>query len=307
MKGLLKLAAASFFSMAALAACQNTGSDSGGSFTRGSTQVVIDESFKPIVEDQLQVFEAQYPTAKIEPVYKSENELLKLFLSDSIRVAVISRTLKPEESKFYENKKINIRVKRFAIDAIALVAHKSVTDSTITVAEVIDVLQGKPGRFKTLVFDNPNSSTVSYLKQLAGVEELPAKGVYGMKSNPEVIRYVHDHPGTVGVVGVNWMKQPDPDLVPFVNNLRTLGVKNLPGKPGSDNFYKPTQSNIALKLYPFTRNLYILNGQGGPGLGSGFAAFLYGEQGQRIVLKSGLLPDSLPPREVRIKSTLNLK
>lgn len=306
MRGILKSIGALFCGMAVMA-CQNTEPRSGGSFTEGVTRIVIDESFKPIVEDQLQVFEAQYPTAKIEPVYRSETELLNLFLADSIRVAVISRTLKPEETKFYENKKINIRVRRFAIDAIALITHKSVTDSTITVEEVISVLRGKPGKFKALVFDNPNSSTASYLKQLAGMKELPATGVYGMKSNPEVIRYVHDHPGTVGVVGVNWMKQPDPELVPFVNNLRTLGVKNLPGKPGSDDFYKPTQSNIALKVYPFTRNLYIMNGQGGPGLGSGFAAFLYGEQGQRIVLKSGLLPDSLPPREVRIKSKLNLK
>lgn len=285
----------------AIAACQNKASDASRSFTTGSTKVVIDESFKPIVEDQLAVFESQYPTAIIQPVYRPENELLKLFLSDSIRIAILSRNLKPEETKFYENKKINIRVRRFAIDAIALITHRSSTDSTATVADIISVLQGKPGKLKTLVFDNPNSSTVSYLKELANVKELPASGVYGLKSNPEVIKYVHDNPGTIGVVGVNWMKQPDTEIVPLVNNLRTLGVKNLPGKPGSDNFYKPTQSNIALKVYPLTRNLYIMNAQGGPGLGSGFAAFLYGEQGQRIVLKSGLLPDSLPPREVRIR------
>jgi phosphate transport system substrate-binding protein len=301
MNGSFKIIGTFIFSTMVLAGCQNRASDSGRSFTTGTTRIVVDESFKPIVEDQLQVFEAQYPTAKIEPVYKSENELLKLFLSDSIRIAVVSRQLRPEESKFYENKQINIRVRRFAVDAVALITHKSVTDSTVTVQDVIDVLHGKPGKLKALVFDNPNSSTVNYFKQLANVQELPSTGVYGMKSNPEVIRYVHDHPGTVGVIGVNWIKQPDPELVPLVNNLRTLAVKNLPGKPGSDNFYKPTQSNIALKLYPFMRNLYIMNGQGGPGLGSGFAAFLYGEQGQRIVLKSGLLPDSLPPREVRIK------
>lgn len=295
-------AASALIAVAILAgACQNQASDKSRSFTTGKTRVVIDESFKPIVEDQLAVFESQYPTAQIQPVYKPENELLNLFLTDSIRIAILSRNLKPEESKFYENKKINIRVKRFAVDAIALITHKSAKDSTASVEDIIKVLQGKPGKIKTLVFDNPNSSTVSYLKELAQVKLLPSSGVYGLKSNPEVIRYVHDHPGTIGVVGVNWMKQPDPELVPFVNNLRTLGVRNLPGKLGSDKFYKPTQSNIALKVYPLTRNLYIMNAQGGPGLGSGFAAFLYGEQGQRIVLKSGLLPDSIPSREVRIR------
>ncbi|HEY1023667.1 MAG TPA: substrate-binding domain-containing protein [Sphingobacteriaceae bacterium] len=269
-------------------------------YTTGSTKVLVDETFKPILEDQLAVFDSEYPAADIDALYKSENELLKDFLTGDIRVAVLSRLLNDEEKNFYENKKINIRVRRFAVDGIALITHKSAEDSTATVEDIINVLRGNPGKIRSLVFDNPNSSTVRYLKEVAGVKELPSQGVYALKSNPEVIRYVNDHPGTIGVTGINWIRQPEEGLEQIIPNLKVLGVRNLPGKPGSDDFYKPTQSNIALKRYPLTRNLYIMNAQGGPGLGSGLAAFLYGERGQRIVLKSGLLPDSIPPREIRI-------
>jgi len=282
-------------------ACGNKPEPNAQTFTTGTIKILVDESFAPIVEDQVYVFENTYTKAKVEALYKPETEVLNLFLSDSIRIAVLSRTLKPEEADFYESKKIKIRVNRFAIDGIALITHRSDADSTASVQDIIDVLDGKSGKIKSLVFDNANSSTVRYLKELAGVKSLPSTGVYALQSNPEVIRYVHEHPGTIGVVGVNWLKHADTDLKKVIKDLKVIAVKNIPGKPGSDKFYKPTQSNIALGLYPLMRDLYIINCQGGSGLGSGFASFLAGDIGQRIVLKSGLVPDSIPPREIIIR------
>lgn len=281
--------------------CGNTPQGEQQSYTSGTLSIVVDESFAPIVEDEVYVFENTYTKANVNALYKPETQVLNLFLSDSIRVAILSRMLKPEEARFYENKKIKIRVNRFAIDGIALITNISNADSTARVEDILSVLHGKPGKISSLVFDNANSSTVRYLKELAGVKELPSSGVYAMKSNPEVIRYVHEHPGTIGVVGVNWLKHPDSVLNKVVKDLKVIAIKNQPGKPGSDKFYKPTQSNIALGLYPLTRDLYIINCQGSSGLGSGFASFLAGDVGQRIVLKSGLVPDSIPPREIIIR------
>jgi phosphate transport system substrate-binding protein len=283
-----------------LLSCQNNKS-SEQKYTSGVTKIVADETFAPIIDAEVYVFENAYPNAKIDVVYKPENELMNYFLSDSTRIAIISRTLSKEEAKVYENKKIKIRVNRFAIDGIALITHKSAKDTLVTVEELLDVFKGKPTTIEGLVFDNPNSSTVRYLMNLSGIKLLPKKGVYALKSNPEVIKYVHNNPGTIGVIGVNWLEQPSEDLEPYIANLKVLGVKNSTGKSGSDKYYKPNQSNLALGVYPLTRNLYIYNCQGGPGLGSGFASFLAGERGQRIVLKSGLLPDSIPPREILIK------
>lgn len=267
----------------------------------GSAEIVVDESFRPIVEDQLYVFNSTYLQANIKLIFKPEVELLNLFLSDSIRIGIMSRKLTDHESKFYLSKNIKIVENRFAIDGIAIITNNSNPDSTITVQEIINSLRSKSSKIKTLVFDNPNSSTVRYFKDLAKVTSLPTVGVYGLKSNPEVIKYISEHPGAIGVVGINWIQEPSQELEALIPNIRVIGVKNLPGKPGSDGFYKPTQSNLALGLYPFTRELYIINCQGRSGLGTGFASFLAGDRGQRIVLKSGLLPDSLPSREVIIR------
>jgi phosphate transport system substrate-binding protein len=281
------------------ASCKGNKSDV-QSYTSGKENILVDESLTPIIEDQAYVFESTYPEAKLKLVSKSENELINLFLDDSAQVAVVSRLLSADEAKHFESKNIKVRVNRFAVDGIALITHTSAKDSTTTVADIIKILRGENSGIGGLVFDNANSSTVRYFKELAGVKELPAKGVYALKSNSEVIKYVHTNPGSVGVVGVNWMVQPPVDLEKEVAELKILGVKNLDGKPGSDAYYKPNQNDIALGLYPLIRSLYIINCEGGAGLGTGFASFIAGERGQRIVLKSGLLPDSIPSRQINI-------
>ena len=42
------------------------------------------------------------------------------------------------------------------------------------------------------------------------------------------------------------------------------------------------------------------------GLGIGFSAFLTGDRGQRIVLKSGLVPATMPGREIIIRDDISL-
>ena len=283
-----------------IASCQNT--ETPNTLRTGKVNIVVDETFAPLIADQAYVFESTYTESKLNMIYRPENDVLKLFLTDSVRMAILSRELTSSEAKFYENKNIKLRVNRFAIDGLALIVNRTNLDSLVTVEEIISVMKGKKSQIKNLVFDNPNSSTVRFLKELAGVKELPKSGIYALNSNPEVINYVIDNPGAIGVIGINWIIQPEEDMEEVVKGVKILGVKNLPGKPGSDGYYKPNQNDLAEEVYPLTRNLYIVNGEGKSGLGTGFATFIAGERGQRIVLKSGLLPDSLPSRQVIINN-----
>jgi phosphate transport system substrate-binding protein len=271
------------------------------SATSGAITILVDESFAPIIEDQYQVFNTHYPEAKVSLIYKPETPLLNMLLQDSANIAIMSRKLLPAEAKFYESRNLNIKTYHIATDAIALITNRASADTAITVDEIKAIMQGTSSDGKRLVFDNANSSTVRFLKELAGVKDLPAKGVYALHNNPDVIRYVHNNQGTIGVIGVNWIKQPAKDLEPLVQNLKIMSVKNSTGLAGSDKFYKPSQNNLALGLYPLSRELYIINCTGGT-IGSGFEGFIVGERGQRIILRSGLLPNKIPSREIIIRS-----
>jgi phosphate transport system substrate-binding protein len=282
-------------------ACSNRQENVEQTPTRGEERIVVDESLMPIVDDQLTVFNMSYPDAHISMIYKPEVGALNTFLSDTVKMAILSRKLTEEEEKHFRSEGIAVRSTRFAIDGVALIVHKSSADTNLLVSDVTDVLQGKKGRISQLVFDNANSSTVRYLKDLSKVSELPSYGVYALQSNQDVIRYVVEHPGVIGVVGMNWIEQPDSLQESLVSEVNYVAIRNLPGKPGSDRYYTPSQTTLALKQYPLLRELYIINCSGKSGAGSGFAAFIAGERGQRLVLLSGLLPERLPSREILIR------
>lgn len=272
------------------------------SSTVGDVSILVDESFNNIVDDQVAVFNSDYPNANFNIIPGEENKIVPTFLNDSVRVMVLSRILTPVEEKFYANRGIAVRASRFAIDGIALITSKENADSTITVEEAISIMKGEKTNERSLVFDNAYSSTVRYFKELAGVKSLPQKGVYTLNSNDDVINYIGLHKDYIGVVGVNWLLQGNAKGKGYMQQVSLMGVKNLKGKKGDDHFYKPTQEHLISGIYPFLRNIYIINGEGKQGLGTGFANWLVSQRGQLIVLKSGLGPHKLTSREFNLKN-----
>ena len=65
--------------------------------------------------------------------------------------------------------------------------------------------------------------------------------------------------------------------------------------------FKPYQAYLALNQYPLTRNVYILLNDPKSGLPSGLTSFLTDFRGQRIILKSGLVPATAAVRIVDVK------
>lgn len=264
--------------------------------TYGESKLLADESLYPIVDDEYEIFSNSYTRANIKITYLPEQDVINHLLDDSAGVVILSRQLSKAEAKRFEDKKIIIRNTKFAIDGIALITGKNNTDSLITIDEIKNIFTGKSQKDRTFVFDNPKSSTVAYLMQLTGVKAFP-KNVYALKTNKEVIQYVNKNPNSVGIVSVAWMKRPTPDIVPDIRNLKFLSVKSKNG-----TYQKPTQSNLKTNNYPLIRDLYLINCEGKAGLGTGFASFIASEIGQRIILKSGLAPDSLPSRQIKFRN-----
>jgi phosphate transport system substrate-binding protein len=271
----------------------------------GSNTIWVDNTIQPIIEDELAVFHSIYDRAHITQVNKTENELLNAFAKDSAKILVMARKLTPAEEANITKAGLVAQVTPFATDAIALITNKKATDTVMNLEEVFKVLQGKESaKIRSIVFDNPNSSTIQYLLKQAGVKNLPSANVYSLKTNEEVIKYVNNNAGSIGIVGVNWLLQPPLELTQIVENIQVLAVDNVKIDKGVKKYYSPSQSNIATGSYPLTRKLYVLNYQGKQGLGMGFANYISAPDGQRIVLKSGLLPETIPTREIEVRNEL---
>jgi phosphate transport system substrate-binding protein len=268
------------------------------SYTSGQATFAADESLSPILDQELYVFKATNKDAKPTVLYKSENDVLRLLLNDSVRVAFLARSLKPAELKLFKQKMLYPEINCFAYDAVTLIVNRSSNDTLTTVAGIKQMLNGKVNTDKNIVFDDANSSLIRYLKDFTGNEKFAQKNVYAMRSNAEVIKYVSEHPQAVGFISYSWLLEPDKNYADMVKNIKIVGVKDEDSKEHPNSYFKPDQNSLAMRQYPLVRGLYIINNTGRPGLGTGFASFIMGERGQRIVLRSGLLPDSIPTREI---------
>ncbi len=279
----------------------------------GTIPVAIDESLRPIIDLEIQVFEGLHPLAEINPIYCSEVRAIELLLKDSVRVAITTRMLSSSELKVFEAKKYRPRQERLAIDGIALITHKDNKDSLISVPQLRKILTGEITDWKQLnstsalgeinvAFDNTNSSTVRYaLDSICKGASFATKRIYAQKTNRDVFDYVSKTRSAIGVIGVSWLdNSADTTNLSFKAGVRVMEVCAFdPIDPQVS--YKPYQAYLALRDYPLTRDLFVLCSDPRQALSTNFSAFLTSDRGQRIILKTGLVPATQPIRLVHVK------
>ncbi len=273
--------------------------------TQGFIKIAADESLRPLVEAEVSMFEALYKRADIETVYLPEAEALNALLDDSARLAIVTRKFTEEEKDYFRSLKITPTELDVALSAVALIVHRNNRDTLITMEQLRAVLQGKIGKWSDLggnnnagieiVFDNPNSGLIRHLKDsVAQVDELP-DNTFAVKNNEGVIDYVSANENALGLIGLEWISDKDDSTSnSFLQRVRVMSVA------GDSTHFKPYQAYLALKHYPLARRITILSREARAGLGSGFMAFVASERGQRIVLRAGLVPVTMPLRVVEV-------
>jgi len=274
--------------------CNNTNKkQQSDTILTGKLSIAVDESLQPIVEDQQAVFENTY-NAKLQLLPLSENEILQSLVDKKVNTAVMARALTAQERKYFQSKTIYPQQTPIAIDAVTLIRNKKEKDTLIALEDLKLFFEGNRTKVKGLVFDNLNSSTVSFLLKKFNMQKLPEKDIYSFKNNNEVIKYVSENSNMIGIIGLNWLVQPSSEVEQYIDKISVLSVKDF----AKTQYIYPSQENLVTKSYPLARDLYFINCQGYEGLGIGFASFIAGERGQRIILKSGLAPVKLPSRKI---------
>lgn len=274
-------------------------------------KVAIDETFKPVMEEEMQQFNLQYPEATFKYYYCSESEALQMLLDDSVRSCLATRELSEKEKNALRQKNLNVMTERIATDGIALIVNRANPDTMISVNDVYRIVTGQTTRWEQikyahqsgeiqLVFDNTQSSTVRYVEDsICGGKALKGN-VYAQKTNEAVIDYISQNPKAIGIIGVDWLRnENDSTNLSFLPKIRVMDVSNS-SIPEPGNSYKPFQAYIALGYYPYIRAVYYMTTD--PMMQSKaryFYHFLAEQKGQLIITKSSQL---LPWMQVQIKS-----
>jgi phosphate transport system substrate-binding protein len=300
--------------MLALVSCNTTGNKQvlNETPTRGSIRIFADESFKPIIETEVFTFTHLYANANIKPVYKPETDVINDFMNDSVKVIVSSKKLTDAQIQYLRDTLIVARTTTYAYDALAIVTNKANHDTLMKYNDIRDIFVGNVRTWKDIdprsklgnirvIFDNNRSGNIRYFKELFEVKDSLSGSFYAVKSNAEVINYVSRNPDAMGIVSVNWISdKDDPKSMALRNMINLVAISQQYLNDGS--YYRPEPGFIYNKSYPFVREVYMISRETFSGLGSGFINWICGEQGQRIVLKSGLVPATMPIRLVQIKN-----
>jgi len=297
-----------FFAL--LTSCNNQSKQKIAGTSWGDTLYIsADESFKPIIEEQIKVFEDSYPPTKIVAAYKPEAECLKDFFRDSAtRMALVTRGLTDkEENAFKASQGYYPSWGSLAADAITVLVNINDPDTMFTVQELRNYLNGKAGKKKTFVFDGLSAtSTVRFATDsiLRG-DVFDTTVVKAAKNSQEVIDYIASTPGAVGLVGISWIGNPeDSAQVKLLKKVKIAYIKcdACEGQP----YVKPSQWSISQGRYPLSRALYYISRESYTGTAAGFAAFMKYERGQLIFRRAYLFPLKMDfnVRNIKINETL---
>lgn len=283
--------------------------------TRGDIQIFADESFQPLIEAEVYAFTSIYNTeynkASIKAVYKPEVDIINDFMNDSVKVIATSKKLTDDQIKWLRDTLIITRTTTFAYDALALVTNRENSDTMVKYETIKDIFLGKVTNWKeidsksklgdiSVIFDNTKSGNIRYFKERFEISDKLPANFFAVNNNKDVVDFVSKNKNAIGIVSVNWISDRDDSTSrSFIDKINVLAISQPYLTDGY--YYRPDQGFIYDKSYPFVREIYFISREIFRGLGSGFIQWATAEQGQRIVLKSGLVPATMPIRLVQIK------
>jgi len=278
-----------------LAGCENAGNaPTTDRFDSGILHISCDESFKPVIDAQIQVYQARYPKTKIIAHYKPEADCLEDFKVDSIRLVIATRAASVKEKEFISDTlKVGMESQTVAYDAVAVIVHPQAVDSFFSLTNLKDLIAGKSKKNLIPVFDGLKAtSTVRFMLDSVLRGEPLGKNVVAAASSQGVIDYVARTPNAVGFLGISWIGNQDDATQ--VSQLKRVRLARIESTDSVGGFVLPVQYLIYSRTYPLIRDLVYVLKERHKGLAYGFADFMRSERGQLLFRRSFLFPAVLP-------------
>jgi phosphate transport system substrate-binding protein len=301
-----------------------------GEYTDGSATIYCDDGFQRILDQEIEVFEYQYPNASIIPFYVSEEDAIDSLMEGKTQLAITTRELTSKEIDYIKaNQRRVTRQNCIAVDAVAMIVNKDNPIGQLSMQEIKEILNGDVTHWTQLavadtnaiqiVFDHQGSSTVSYMRD----KFLPADKkisdnphAFAQKNNEQVFEIVKNNKHALGIISVSWLgdnlqatKMPVKDRYESLQNRTdtiatdfTEAVKVLKVRLDDEiQGYKPYQLYINSGQYPLFRKVFMISTGSNSTVMHSFYSFVTGFVGQKIISQTGIMPYHVNPRVVNLR------
>lgn len=306
-----------------------------GEYASGTAAVFCDDGFRNILDEEIQAFEFSYKDATILPFYMSEQACIDSMLQDKVQSIIITRDFTKEERAHMKSQyKRIVRSQCIAVDAVAMIVNKDNPVSALSMEDIKKILTGQITRWDQLagndttaikvVFDAEGSSTVSYMRDKflpEGKKITDFIRPYAQKNNAAVFDVVKKDPDALGIISVSWLgndlslaknvpmdqrmedyaNENDSINTDLTTDVNIIKVSN----PTEENdfspvSYKPYQLYINSGEYPLFRKVWMVSTASNSTVLHSFYTFVTGFVGQKIIIKSGIMPYHVNPRVVEV-------
>ena len=230
-------------------------------YDKAAAIFTADESFFPILDEELEVFMATAALDSIRPVYTDQEEAIAKLMKNETWLAFATRSLSPKEIQNLKDRQFVPRIIPIAYDGLAIIVNNANPDSCISIKDFKRILSGEVSRWSDAV-----------------------------KKSAEVIDWVEKHENAIGIIGSNWLNDKrDTTNVTFNKNITVMRVSRLDSATVR-NSWQPYQYYLYNGNYPLVRTIYALLNEPRSGVPSAFGHFCRLPKGQVIILRAGLLP-----------------
>jgi phosphate transport system substrate-binding protein len=283
-------------------------------YEAAASAFTADESFFPILDEELEVFNALHAERELKPIYTNEEEAIAKLMKNEVWLAFSTRQLSPREVQNLKDRQFMPRIIPIAYDGLAVIVNNANTDTCITVKDFARILKGEVTNWNEIypksrlgeidvVFDNPKSSTVSWcVDSILDGRPINSKNIGAVLKSSEVVDWVENHKNAIGIIGSNWLNdRHDTTNVTFKKNITVMKVSRLDSAT-VQNSWRPYQYYLYNGNYPLIRTIYAILNEPRSGVPSGFAHFCRLPKGQMIFFRAGLLPiqANMNVREVNV-------
>jgi phosphate transport system substrate-binding protein len=276
--------------------------------TKGNLTIISSEDVYPVIDLQVKDFTRVYDQSKITHLSSSTRDAIVQLLNDSVKLIVSTRDFNDEEKKVIADNHLDVVATKIAYDGVAVIVNDQNALTKLSVDALKKILTGKIDRWSrikeskltsaiVIAIGDPNSGVYEYLASRIIGSDKPATTVLPCATTREVLKVVSEHPNAIGFVGISWLS-----AAPANVTVLEIGDPNFKSDSTSTTleYFSPHQAHIYRNYYPLSRPIYIFTHNAGRGVAVGFTSFAAGADGQKILVKNGLVPATMPVRLVQL-------
>lgn len=252
--------------------------------TKGRLKVFADESVFNCVKKNADSFMQLYTDSYIEIIPVTSREAIVNILNNEAKLVICARDFNKEENDYISSNKLEIRKMKLCYDGIAVITSFENPLKEIDTKEIGFILNGIDKKYRPLI-PGKNSGVYEFLSnEFSDGKEFTDVEI--AESEKEIVERIRSSKNKIGFVGYNNLNDS--------SGVKVLNVGEMKLQDSTINYFEPHPGYFIKNIYPLSRMVYIFLNEIKQGIASGFATFLTGNEGQKIVLEEKLGPAAVP-------------